>query len=59
VRGLGLDPDALAAYGRKLRNACGSGGTAKDSVVEVQGDHVQRVVALVPTDGRAVKRAGG
>lgn len=59
VRGLGLDAEALAAYGRQLRSACGSGGTAKDGVVEVQGDHVERVIALLQADGRVVKRAGG
>jgi translation initiation factor 1 len=59
VRGLGLEAEALAACGRKLRSACGSGGTAKDGVVEVQGDHVERVIALLQADGRVVKRAGG
>lgn len=59
VRGLDLDPEALAAYGRQLRSACGSGGTAKDGVLEVQGDHVERVMALVQAEGRVVKRAGG
>ena len=59
IRGLGLDAEALAAYGRKLRGACGTGGTAKDGVAEVQGDHVERVIALLQADGRIVKRAGG
>lgn len=59
VRGLGGDAESLAAYGRKLRSACGSGGTTKDGVVEVQGDHVDRVIALIQADGRTVKRAGG
>jgi len=59
VRGLGGDAETLAAYGRKLRSACGSGGTTKDGVVEVQGDHVDRVIALIQADGRTVKRAGG
>ena len=59
VRGLDLDAETLATYGRKLRSACGSGGTAKDGVVEVQGDHVDRVIALIQADGRTVKRAGG
>jgi len=59
IRGLDLDAEALAAYGRKLRSACGSGGTAKDGIVEVQGDHVERVMTLLQADGHAVKRAGG
>jgi translation initiation factor 1 len=59
VRGLDLREEDLAAYGRKLRSACGTGGTAKEGVVEVQGDHVERVIALIQADGRTVKRAGG
>jgi translation initiation factor 1 len=59
VRGLDLDAEALAAYARKLRSACGSGGTAKEGVVEVQGDHAERLIALIQADGRTVKRAGG
>lgn len=59
VRGLGLDEDALAQLGKQLRTACGSGGTAKDGVIEVQGDHCDRVISLLQGQGRAVKRAGG
>ena len=59
VRGLQLDTDALAAVGKRLRSACGSGGTVKDDVVEVQGDHVERVIELLATEGYKVKRAGG
>ena len=59
VRGLGLDEAALAQYGKQLRAACGSGGTVKDGVIEVQGDHADRVIALLQAQGRAVKRAGG
>jgi translation initiation factor 1 len=60
VRGLTLDADALAALGKRLRSACGSGGTVKDGVLEVQGDHAERVVELLKAEGIAnVKRAGG
>ena len=59
VRGLVLDADALAALGKRLRTACGAGGTAKDGVLEVQGDHCERVVAFLTNEGHRVKRAGG
>ena len=36
VRGLALDAVALAALGKQLRSACGSGGTIKDGVIEIQ-----------------------
>lgn len=59
VRGLALDAQALAELGKRLRTACGAGGTAKDGVLEVQGDHVERVVDWLKQAGHAAKRAGG
>lgn len=59
VRGLALEPKALDALAKRLRTACGTGGTVKDGVIEVQGDHVDRVMALLTAEGMRVKRAGG
>jgi translation initiation factor 1 len=59
VQGLALDDAALAAMGKQLKTACGSGGTVKDGVIEVQGDHRDRIVELLKTQGLVVKRAGG
>lgn len=51
VRGLPLDPAALAALGKQLRMACGSGGTVKQDVVEVQGAHLDTVLAFLRKQG--------
>jgi translation initiation factor 1 len=52
VLGMRLDAAALAAVGKRLRTACGSGGTVKDGAVEVQGDHVEHVIeAGIPVRG--------
>jgi translation initiation factor 1 len=59
VRGVPADAAALTRLGQLLRTACGSGGTVKDGVVEVQGDHAARVVDLLQAQGYTVKRAGG
>jgi translation initiation factor 1 len=59
VRGLQGDTAALAGWGKKLRTACGAGGSVKDGVLEVQGDHVERVLALLAEAGLRGKRAGG
>ncbi len=59
VRGLALDAVALAALAKQLKAACGSGGTAKDGVIEVQGDHVDAVMAALAKRGYVVKRSGG
>ena len=59
VKGLALDASALAALGKQLKAACGSGGTVKEGVIEIQGDHAERVIELLKKDGLTVKRAGG
>lgn len=59
VRGLPLAPEALHALGKRLRTACGAGGTVKEGVLEIQGDHVERVLALLTEQGQRAKRAGG
>ena len=59
VRGLALDADALVSLGKRLRSACGTGGTVKDGVLEVQGDHAERVITLLQAEGIAAKRSGG
>ncbi len=58
VRGLALDDAALAALGKRLRAACSAGGTLKDGVLEVQGDHTDRALAWLLTEGFAAKRSG-
>ena len=59
VRGLALTDAQIAELGKRLRSACGTGGTAKDGVIEIQGDHVERVLALLLKEGHAAKRTGG
>lgn len=59
VKGLALDAEALNALGKQLRSACGSGGTVKDAVLEVQGDHCDRIIAELESRGFKPKRAGG
>jgi translation initiation factor 1 len=59
VKGVALDALALAALGKQLRTACGSGGTVKDGVIEVQGDHCDLVLATLGKQGITAKRAGG
>ncbi|ROZ63397.1 translation initiation factor Sui1 [Ramlibacter sp. WS9] len=59
VRGLALEAAELDKLAKQLKAACGSGGTVKDGVVEVQGDHCEKVIALLQAQGRTVKRAGG
>jgi translation initiation factor 1 len=55
----GLAAAELDAAGKELKRLCGTGGTAKNGVVELQGDHRDKIVAYFEERGRRVKRAGG
>jgi translation initiation factor 1 len=59
VKGLALDAGGLAVLGKQLRAACGAGGTVKDGVIEVQGDHCDRVMETLRKHGYQPKRTGG
>ena len=59
VRSVPVDAAGLVKLGQDLKAACGSGGTVKDGTIEVQGDHVEKVMGLLQQRGFQVKRAGG
>ncbi len=57
----GLDPVAsgLGAILSKLKSACAAGGTISEGRIEIQGEHRQRVVAILLDLGYPSKQAGG
>jgi translation initiation factor 1 len=59
VRGAPGDAAALVKLGQELKASCGSGGTVKDGVIEVQGDHVEKIMLLLQQRGLKARRAGG
>jgi len=59
VRGLRLDGAALAQLAAQLKRTCGTGGTAKDGEIVIQGDHRARIAAELEKAGVRVKLAGG
>ena len=59
VRGVPLDDAGLALLAKELKAACGSGGTVKDGVIEIQGDHVATLMQRLAGRGWTLKRAGG
>jgi translation initiation factor 1 len=59
VTGLPLDDVALEGLATEMKRRCGTGGTAKDGIVVIQGDHVDTIMALLRERGYTVKRSGG
>jgi translation initiation factor 1 len=59
VSGVPLRGEALAVLASELKRLCGSGGTVRDGVIEIQGDHRDRLVAELAGRGWTVKRSGG
>ncbi|HEY6451093.1 MAG TPA: stress response translation initiation inhibitor YciH [Steroidobacteraceae bacterium] len=59
ISGLPLAPAALETLASALKRHCGSGGTVKDGLIEIQGDHRDRLVAELIRRGFAARRAGG
>lgn len=59
VTGVPLDAMALLVLAKELKMLCGSGGTLKNGVIEVQGDHVEKVMIRLQERGYTVKRSGG
>jgi translation initiation factor 1 len=59
IHGLPERGPALDARASELRRLCGAGGTVKDGVIEVQGDHRERVAERLRALGYTVKLAGG
>ena len=56
---LALDAASLTLLGKELKTACRAGGTVKDGVIEVQGDHCEGVIDALKAQGWVVRRAGG
>ncbi len=59
VSGLPLTATELDALAAQLKKRCGSGGTVRDGVIEIQGEHRDTIVAELVKLGWQAKRSGG
>ena len=55
----GLDEAEIDEVAKALKRHCGTGGTSKHGIVEIQGDHRDKIVAWFVAQGRKAKAAGG
>ena len=59
VKGLALSEGDLSALAKKIKQVCGSGGTVKDGVIEIQGEQREKIADALRKLGYKVKVAGG
>ncbi len=59
VKNLQLSPADLKALGKELKRLCGTGGTVKNDIIEIQGEHRQRIAPYLENKGYRVKISGG
>src|SRR5471032_1633569 len=59
IVGLPLTAADIEALATKLKKRCGSGGTVREGVIEIQGDHRDTIVAELAKMGWPAKRSGG
>jgi translation initiation factor 1 len=59
VTGLPLSIADIEALATKLKKRCGSGGTVREGIIEIQGDHRDAIVAELIKMGWGAKKSGG
>lgn len=59
LKKLVLSEEDLKELAKKLKQVCGSGGTIKDDMIEIQGEHREKIAEALIKLGYKVKIAGG
>ena len=59
VKNLVLSEEDMKDLAKKLKQLCGSGGTVKGGIIEIQGEHREKIAEVLKKMGYKVKIAGG
>ncbi len=59
ITGIPSHPEGLEKLAKQFKQQCGTGGTVKNGIIEIQGDHRDLLVKALSALGYTVKKAGG
>ena len=59
IRGLEMNQEEMKSLLKSLKSLCGTGGTVKEDVVEIQGDHIKTALQFLSKEGFRPKQSGG
>ncbi len=59
ISGLVLSAEEMRRLSTEMKHRCGTGGTLKDGVIEIQGDHRDLLIEILKDKGIKAKRVGG
>ena len=59
LQGFDLDSTELKNLAKQLKQLCSTGGTVKNDIIEIQGDHREKLKAALEQRGHRVVLAGG
>ena len=59
IFGIPLDDKKLKQFAKALKRLCGTGGSVKDGIIVIQGDHREALLKEIKKQGYTVKLAGG
>lgn len=59
ISGIPVEMEKLKTLAKQLKQLCGTGGSVKDGIIEIQGDHREKIKVALEEKGFTVKLAGG
>ena len=59
IKGFNRTPADLELLGKELKKRCAVGGTVKNKMIQIQGDHRDKILSILTEKGIKAKKAGG